>query len=179
MISSFAFRGAFFFAGFPLLVRLSQYRRNRLRRWKDLREVTMDCQAIQSLLDAYADGQVSSQQALAISHHLQWCVSCKRQCDDLREFSDALARLPFEEPPPDLARSTLRAYRIRLRKNSIRQWWAMLGPGLRAVACTATATGFGLGIFLALAMQQGHCVDSSAGQDVYVAAIDPGAGGLP
>lgn len=139
----------------------------------------MDCQAIESLLDAYADGQVSSQQALAISHHLQWCVPCKRQFDEWLELFDALARSPFGEPPPDLGRSTLRAYRSSLRKSNIRQWWAMLGPGLRAVACSMTAAGFGLGIFLAVAMQQGHCVESSAGQDVYVAAIDPGAGGLP
>jgi hypothetical protein len=126
------------------------------------RRCPMDCLTTQPLLDAYADGQVSARTALEISRHIESCAQCRTRLDRLGELTTALAVLPVPEPPSELARITLQAYRTRIRKSSFRQWWAMLGPGLRAAACGATAFGFVLGIFLALAVQDVRSAESSA-----------------
>ena len=139
----------------------------------------MDCQAIQTLLDAYADGQVFEQAALEISEHLGGCTQCRARYEGLTELTAALAVLPVPEPPRELARNTMQAYRSRIRKGGFRQWWTMLGPGLRAAACGATAFGFGVGVFLALAVQDVRSAESPVSQDVYVAFVDSGEGGVP
>jgi anti-sigma factor RsiW len=139
----------------------------------------MDCRKIQPLLDAYADGQVLEQAALEISQHLGACTQCRTHYECLTELTAALAVFPVPEPPRELARNTMQAYRSRIRKGGFRQWWTMMGPGLRAAACGATAFGFGLGVFLALAVQDVRSVESPGSQDVYVAFVDSGEGGVP
>lgn len=138
-----------------------------------------NCEKNEFLLNRLIDGELSSGEALDVSEHIENCTICRQQTLEITKLSDHLRRLPSPEPPGDLFQSTLSAYRSRIIKITLMEWWCGLEIGLRTATCCLLILGFALGIYLGNVhdqYQQTHIYNS---EDVYIAAFETNEGVLP
>ena len=61
------------------------------------------CSKVQSSFSAYLDGAVSGKQMQSIAGHLDGCVECREEFDELQEMQRSLAMLGPAKAPADLA----------------------------------------------------------------------------
>lgn len=61
-----------------------------------------ECEAIWDLLSAYADGEVTPEEARTVETHIAVCPECARDLQFMRETSQLLAHTPEIAPPPGL-----------------------------------------------------------------------------
>lgn len=61
-----------------------------------------ECEAIWDLLSAYADGEVTPEEARTVETHIAACPECARDLQFMRETSQLLAHTPEIAPPPGL-----------------------------------------------------------------------------
>lgn len=62
----------------------------------------MNCRDLREQFSAYLDGELPREEAQAISRHVEGCVECARELDDLRRTIEALADLPVIQAPEGL-----------------------------------------------------------------------------
>ncbi|MCD6362077.1 MAG: zf-HC2 domain-containing protein, partial [Armatimonadetes bacterium] len=61
------------------------------------------CRAINNLLNAYLDGELTTEQARECEEHLAECARCRAELERLRAARSLLRSLPHPTPPPELA----------------------------------------------------------------------------
>jgi len=131
------------------------------------------------MLNRLIDEELSSDEARDVSQHIEDCTICRQQALEIQQLSDHLRILPSLEPPGDLFQSTLSAYRSRMIKTTIMEWWFGLGISLRTATCCIVILGFALGIYLGNIHDQYQQIHIYNPDDVYIAAFEPGEGALP
>jgi len=67
------------------------------------------CEALWDLLSAYADGQVTCEEASLVERHVESCMECARDLRFMRETAGLLADTPEVAPPPGLREAILSA----------------------------------------------------------------------
>lgn len=95
----------------------------------------MNCRDVREALDALLDGEMEAGEELAVRDHLDWCLSCAREFDDLREWHGTLADALCSEgarPSVTERRRTADAViaAIRPRAAAPVRWAAVLAIGL-------------------------------------------------
>jgi anti-sigma factor (TIGR02949 family) len=97
----------------------------------------MNCIETSRLLDAYVDGELELQPALAVEAHLQQCTRCRASADNLHAVRAALARScePGLAPPRlrSAVRSRLFAGEARPPRAGSRLHWLLAAPGIAAL----------------------------------------------
>jgi len=102
----------------------------------------MICRDVREALDALLDGELEAGEEIEVREHLDWCPSCGRELDDLREWHGTLAdALSSEGARPSVAerRRTADAVIAAIRPPTVLapRWAAVLAIGLSIgiVAC--------------------------------------------
>ncbi|TWT11757.1 anti-sigma factor [Reyranella sp. CPCC 100927] len=67
----------------------------------------MDCATCESLIDAYADGELSADMSIAIESALPRCPHCQQRLDEARLLRDALRQAPSPRAPAALRTAIL------------------------------------------------------------------------
>ncbi|MBN2449183.1 MAG: zf-HC2 domain-containing protein [Lentisphaeria bacterium] len=57
-----------------------------------------DCESMKPLLMGMMDGELTPEQASAVTRHLDRCEACRREFEELRAACDPLRELVFREP---------------------------------------------------------------------------------
>jgi anti-sigma factor RsiW len=110
----------------------------------------MNCHDAESLIAAYADGEVDRLKSLSVRKHLRTCPSCAAKHDELLALRARVrAEAPRYSAPPALrarVEATLEAMRPRApaRSRSIDHHWRWLTGGALA-GCAATALAWFVG----------------------------------
>jgi anti-sigma factor RsiW len=137
------------------------------------------CKKNSFLLNRLIDGELSSDEALEVSEHIEDCTICRQQAREIQQLSDHLRQLPLAEPSGDLFQSTLSVYRSRTIQTTIMEWWFGLWVGLRTATFCIVILGFALGTYLGNIHDQYQQIHIYNPEDVYIAAFEPGKGVLP
>jgi hypothetical protein len=103
----------------------------------------MTCRDVREALDALLDGELEAGEEIDVRDHLDWCPSCGRELEDLREWHGTLAdALSVEVARPSTAerRRTADAVIAAIRRPPVSpaRWAAVLAIGL-AVGLVSTA----------------------------------------
>lgn len=69
----------------------------------------MDCATCEALIDAYADGELSADMAVALERALPQCPGCRQRLEEARLLRDALRAAPVPRAPDSLRASILAA----------------------------------------------------------------------
>lgn len=86
------------------------------------------CAAIRPFLTAYADGESSPEERIAVDSHLAVCDDCRDEVDDLARTGRALAAWRIKGPSPEVGtRAVARAS------------WARRGAAIRRISAAAAA----------------------------------------
>lgn len=141
--------------------------------------IKINCQKNEFLLNRLIDGELSSEDEREVSEHIENCTVCRQQAIQMQQLSEHLSSLPSPEPSGDLFQSTLSAYRSRIIKITLMEWWCGLGIGLRTATCCIVILGFALGTYLGNIHDQYQQTHIYNPEDVYIAAFEPGEGVLP
>jgi len=141
--------------------------------------IKKNCQKNALLLNRLIDGELSSDEALEVSEHIEDCTICRHKALEIQQLSDHLRQLPFSEPSGDLFQSTLSMYRSRIIQTTLMEWWCGLGVGLRTATFCIVILGFALGTYLGNIHDQYQQTHIYNPEDVYIAAFEPGEGVLP
>ena len=91
----------------------------------------MTCRSVRAKVEAYQDGLLPADQALALEQHLRGCEACARECAELRGVVTLLEGLAEIEPPVGLTASVLRAVAHERVADARRPW---VSPGLALAA---------------------------------------------
>ena len=67
------------------------------------------CQHVETCLDAYLEGEVSTREQFAVEKHLETCEKCRLLVTDLKEIIDTAATLANQPVPPGV-RTRLRVH---------------------------------------------------------------------
>ncbi len=101
----------------------------------------MNCRYVQSRLSAYVDLELSGHEQQQIRAHLEHCLVCSREYENLRKTKLLLRQLPTVVPPkaPEVVWNSLRQH-ARPTKHPLirfgwhgRSWWQIAG-GVAAVS---------------------------------------------
>jgi hypothetical protein len=105
----------------------------------------MSCREVREALDALLDGELEAGEEIEVRDHLDWCPSCGRELDDLREWHGTLTdALSVEGARPSVGerRRTADAViaAIRPAPPASLRWAALLAIGLSVgvVVCAVT-----------------------------------------
>jgi len=106
----------------------------------------MTCRDVREALDALLDGELDAGEEIDVRDHLDWCPSCGRELEELREWHGTLAdALTGEGPRPSVTerRRTADAVIAAIRRPPAApvRWAAVLAIGL-SVGIVASAVGF-------------------------------------
>jgi anti-sigma factor RsiW len=96
----------------------------------------MSCDLVEERLVAYADGELSPEEAALYEAHFRDCPECAKLLLSLRATSKSLASFPEIEPPAALKE---RLYAIPARKKFRINLDFLLRPALQPVFAAATA----------------------------------------
>ncbi len=112
----------------------------------------MRCRHIQSMLNRYLDGELSSEQRGDIERHVGACDSCREALERLRATAAALSQLA---QPPDIPagfaeRAVIRAARRREQRRVVVPFWKSFSPAMRLAAAAMVILGLGLGSMMGL-----------------------------
>ncbi|HKU98690.1 MAG TPA: anti-sigma factor [Vineibacter sp.] len=69
----------------------------------------MDCATCEALIDAYADGELSADMAVALERALPGCPRCQQRLDEARLLRNALREAPLPRAPADLRAAIMAA----------------------------------------------------------------------
>jgi len=69
----------------------------------------MDCATCEALIDAYADGELSADMAVALERALPGCSRCQQRLDEARLLRNALREAPSPRAPADLRAAIIAA----------------------------------------------------------------------
>ena len=122
----------------------------------------MRCRHIQSMLNRYLDGELSSEQRGDIERHVGACDSCREALERLRATAAALSQLA---QPPDIPagfaeRVLIRAARRRQRRLVVVPFWKSFSPAMRLAAAAMVILGLGLGSMMGLDLVGGPATPS-------------------
>lgn len=94
----------------------------------------MTCTEAERLADAYADGELSLDAALAFEAHIEQCVSCRSRLDGIQALRRELQAAPYFRAPEGLIKQ---ARSVPRRQGRWRPW--MLAAASLAVVALASA----------------------------------------
>src|SRR3954454_22477611 len=81
----------------------------RSQAWQSLRPIvrrsSVNCNKVSHLLSAFMDGELLGYEHRQIHHHLQQCVDCRTEYDELLQMKRLLAAMRLREPDKKLAAS--------------------------------------------------------------------------
>jgi anti-sigma factor RsiW len=112
--------------------------------------MTMNCKQAQTLVAAYADGEVDTLRGYSVNKHLLGCIGCMATYQSVLELSARIrAELPYFAAPPALharVRATIGAVRASSppQPRPTRDRWRWLTGGVLA-GCTASVFAWVLG----------------------------------
>lgn len=103
----------------------------------------LNCKSTNTLLSAYLDRELGSEETTAIRQHLRDCDSCAQEFAFLQSVKETISSLPEEGPAPEFSQRLKAAVfsGVKLRKPPV---W------VRLRTATLVATAAGLGAFMAL-----------------------------
>ena len=84
----------------------------------------MTCHDVSAVIDAYLDGELNSDEATAVTRHLDGCASCRRQHDERKALSALLRRMPYYDAPAQLPSAISQVQRSLSARRHVRQWMA-------------------------------------------------------
>ncbi|MGE0002599.1 MAG: anti-sigma factor [Fimbriimonadaceae bacterium] len=135
----------------------------------------MNCNAIESRLSSYLDGELSGHESLTVRNHVARCSSCAAELESLRQTKALLGSVRVPDPmssPDEMLR------KIRLADREVPRRWAVgliaasaVCAGLVALSMTRDRGGSNSGT--------GSSVSVSAADAPYTYSGDTLAGGLP
>lgn len=64
---------------------------------------TLNCRRVNSLLSAFVDAELTSEEMGFVTRHLAVCASCARECESLRQTKSLVASLALKAPRAELA----------------------------------------------------------------------------
>lgn len=102
----------------------------------------MTCAQVKSLLSSYLDGAVTGKQMHALGQHLDECVECRLQYQELRQTQNLLSRVGRARVPDDLSlkvRLAISREAARRREPVFSGLGIRVANGLRAFMVPATA----------------------------------------
>jgi predicted anti-sigma-YlaC factor YlaD len=114
----------------------------------------MHCSKIQQKLSAYADGEVTQEEKNVISEHLQTCIQCRVELEQLLKISQSLNSIKNVNPPPYLIPHLKQKLFNRRAKHGVRwlftEWIKHTSMPIFATACVilAITAGSTLGKFI-------------------------------
>jgi anti-sigma factor RsiW len=76
----------------------------------------LDCNQAQSLLSAYADGEIDARGSLEIEEHLKTCNRCARALDSVHQIKHVVSSAPVYRAPAQLRRSIRAATKTPVRR---------------------------------------------------------------
>lgn len=95
----------------------------------------MTCKAVQPVLNAYLDGELSGNTMIAVRHHVQECAECASELEAIRQVKSMLANLSEPEPSAEFSARLHEAVfspRYTVRFGST--WrWASVGAAVAAL----------------------------------------------
>jgi anti-sigma factor RsiW len=87
----------------------------------------MKCEEMDELLEAYADGEASAQETVAVSAHLEGCPRCERSLRWISATKAVARGVRAPAMPPELKRELLAAAAMRERQPAASNWLSKLG----------------------------------------------------
>ena len=118
----------------------------------------MDCQKILSCLNAYQDGELSSELAREVEAHLKACQACRNQAENMQWVGDILDTLAVPPLPHGFAARVMaeaqrRTSLVKERKpvstlSWLPRWFAGLSAPMRLAACVTVLAACLLGLFM-------------------------------
>lgn len=108
----------------------------------------MNCIETRKQLDAWVDGEMSTETADRITRHLKGCPACRLEAERLERIVAALDELPPKAAPAGLSCKTLRAFRAGMEKPGMADWWRELTLSMRSAICGVTLAGLLCGAVL-------------------------------
>lgn len=102
----------------------------------------MDCEKLKALLDAYMDGELSADDALALEAHAKSCASCARELEAANLLKDLLNDMRDEEVAVPLqAQAAWRsAIRAEAKRRKMRMWTRIAGVAAAAIVLVFGST---------------------------------------
>lgn len=86
-------------------------------------------EAMERMLSAYLDEELTQAEAQRVELHLEECASCRTALEEMRRIQQLTARIPFRQPPD----AALEAIEQRLSVQAPRRGgWALLLIGIAA-----------------------------------------------
>jgi len=121
----------------------------------------LSCIIYRNRLGAYLDGELSQRKRESIKAHLDKCIACQKQIEDIRGLEGLLHDSLLVPPLPDgFTDKMMREARRKTQQEAIRErpllpmgwnllrWFAGLSLTMRAAACVTILLAFGVGLSL-------------------------------
>jgi membrane glycosyltransferase len=62
----------------------------------------MEHQDIKKLISSYYEGVLSEEQRQAVDVHVEACVECRRELEELRQFEEVMNKMELKKPKPEV-----------------------------------------------------------------------------
>lgn len=79
----------------------------------------MECKEVIRKLDAYLENRLNDIEAHKVEKHLERCVGCKKEYEELKEIFDILSSHPAVLPPEDFTSKVMSQIKPRLKQDRI------------------------------------------------------------
>ncbi|MGD2294227.1 MAG: zf-HC2 domain-containing protein [Candidatus Aminicenantes bacterium] len=62
----------------------------------------MDHERIKELISSYHDGGLSGEQKKAVEKHVQECVECHKELEEMKKFEEVMSQMELKKPKPEV-----------------------------------------------------------------------------
>ncbi len=132
----------------------------------------MECTQVKKRLDAWADGEMSRPDRMAVDRHLAGCPDCRDEAASLKRLNLALDGLGPVPAPSGFSGRVCRAARQKIDYPDLAQWWRHLSPAWRTAVCSTAMAGLIFGLVLGTSLATGP--DAGTSPAFYLATSDDG-----